>query len=68
MTGTQTQEGSFSRLTLALMEDTGWYRANYSVAGPLHWGKVLGCAFAMRSCADWIRDKKSKFVYPIQSV
>ncbi|XP_071451528.1 leishmanolysin-like peptidase [Hetaerina americana] len=60
MTGTQTQEGSFSRLTLALMEDTGWYRANYSVAAPLHWGKGLGCSFAMRSCADWMMDRKSK--------
>ncbi|KAG8229044.1 hypothetical protein J437_LFUL007599 [Ladona fulva] len=60
MTGLQTQKGSFSRLTLALMEDTGWYRANYSIATPLHWGKGLGCDFAMHSCAEWIKNKRSR--------
>ncbi|EDX13514.1 GD18672 [Drosophila simulans] len=55
MTGTHTQSPVFSRITLALMEDSGWYRANYSMATPLTWGKGLGCAFAMRSCKDWIQ-------------
>lgn len=55
MTGTHTQSPVFSRITLALMEDSGWYRANYSMATPLSWGKGLGCMFAMRSCKDWIQ-------------
>lgn len=55
MTGTHTQSPVFSRITLALMEDSGWYRANYSMATPLTWGKGLGCMFAMRSCKDWIQ-------------
>ncbi|KAL7730250.1 hypothetical protein ACLKA6_016516 [Drosophila palustris] len=55
MTGTHTQSPVFSRITLALMEDSGWYRANYSMASPLTWGKGLGCSFAMRSCKDWIQ-------------
>ncbi|EDW42760.1 GM23864 [Drosophila sechellia] len=55
MTGTHTQSPVFSRITLALMEDSGWYRANYSMATPLTWGKGMGCAFAMRSCKDWIQ-------------
>lgn len=46
MTGTHTQNPVYSRLTLALMEDTGWYTANYSMAETLHWGKNLGCNFA----------------------
>uniref|UniRef100_A0AAG5CW60 Leishmanolysin-like peptidase n=1 Tax=Anopheles atroparvus TaxID=41427 RepID=A0AAG5CW60_ANOAO len=54
MTGTHTQSSAFSRITLALMEDSGWYRANYSMASPLTWGRNLGCNFAMRSCKDWI--------------
>ncbi|CAG9120033.1 unnamed protein product [Plutella xylostella] len=54
MTGTHTQNSVFSRLTFALMEDTGWYRADYSHATPLHWGENLGCQFAMASCKQWI--------------
>ncbi|XP_062702031.1 leishmanolysin-like peptidase isoform X1 [Aedes albopictus] len=54
MTGTHTQSSAFSRITLALMEDSGWYKANYSMASPLTWGRGLGCNFAMRSCKDWI--------------
>lgn len=55
MTGTHTQSPVFSRITLALMEDSGWYRANYSMASPLSWGRGLGCNFVMRSCKDWIQ-------------
>ncbi|XP_011181066.1 leishmanolysin-like peptidase isoform X1 [Zeugodacus cucurbitae] len=55
MTGTHTQSPVFSRITLALMEDSGWYRANYSMAAPLSWGKGLGCNFVMRSCKEWIQ-------------
>lgn len=54
MTGTYTQNPVFSRLTLALMEDTGWYKANYSMADTLDWGKNLGCTFAKSSCKTWM--------------
>ncbi|XP_034244077.1 leishmanolysin-like peptidase [Thrips palmi] len=64
MTGTHTQNPVYSRLTLALMEDTGWYRANYSMAQPLMWGKRLGCDFAMKSCKEWM-DLKHKQGMPI---
>ncbi|KAL3104237.1 hypothetical protein niasHS_002264 [Heterodera schachtii] len=57
MTGTHTQNPVYSRLTLALMEDSGWYRANYSTAEQLHWGHGLGCSFAMESCGKWIWEK-----------
>ncbi|EPB80257.1 hypothetical protein ANCCEY_00659 [Ancylostoma ceylanicum] len=29
MTGTHTQNPVYSRLTLALLEDSGWYKPNY---------------------------------------
>lgn len=54
MTGTHTQNPVFSRITLALMEDSGWYKVNYSMATPLSWGKGLGCDFVMKSCKYWI--------------
>lgn len=60
MTGTHTQNPVYSRLTLALMEDTGWYSANYSMAQPLAWGKSLGCDFVTKSCKNWIDTKRTK--------
>lgn len=57
MTGTYTQNPVFSRITLALMEDTGWYRVNYRMSENLDWGKQLGCTFAKRSCRSWMKTK-----------
>lgn len=61
MTGTHTQNPIISRITLALMEDTGWYLANYSMAEPMSWGKGLGCDFVMKSCKEWITIKSSRY-------
>ena len=60
MTGTYTQHPVFSRITLALMEDTGWYRADYSMAQVLDWGKGLGCQFVKNNCRAWIADRIRK--------
>ncbi|KAG7161238.1 Leishmanolysin-like peptidase-like, partial [Homarus americanus] len=66
MTGTHTQNPAYSRITLALMEDTGWYRANYHLAQPLKWGHHLGCTFAMKSCKEYMEEqsKKGKSIHP----
>ncbi|KAG8291644.1 hypothetical protein J6590_055212 [Homalodisca vitripennis] len=66
MTGTHTQNPVYSRLTLALMEDTGWYRANYSMAQPLTWGRNLGCDFVTTSCKQWMDSKRiiGKSIHP----
>jgi Leishmanolysin. len=61
MTGTHTQNPVYSRLTLALMEDTGWYSANYSMAQPLAWGRNLGCEFVTRSCKHWMDSKRARY-------
>ena len=58
MTGTYTHNPVFSRITLALMEDTGWYIANYSNAEIWTWGKGLGCAFVHLSCFDFGLNEK----------
>lgn len=60
MTGSHTQNRVFSRITLAIMEDTGWYRANYSMAENLQWGRGLGCDFVMKSCKFWIDQHRHK--------
>ncbi|XP_069364252.1 leishmanolysin-like peptidase [Maniola hyperantus] len=58
MTGTHTQNSVFSRITFAMMEDTGWYRADYNHAAPLDWGRGLGCNFAMASCKQWLNAQR----------
>ncbi|KAE8299063.1 Leishmanolysin-like peptidase [Larimichthys crocea] len=60
MTGSHTQNRVFSRLTLAIMEDSGWYRANYSLAQRLDWGRGLGCDFAMKSCKFWMDRQRQR--------
>ena len=63
MTGTHTQNPVYSRITLALMEDTGWYKARMEMAQPLNWGKNLGCAFAQRSCMEWMETKAARYFF-----
>ncbi|XP_076974178.1 leishmanolysin-like peptidase isoform X2 [Tamandua tetradactyla] len=58
MTGSHTQNRVLSRITLALMEDTGWYKANYSMAEKLDWGRGVGCDFVRRSCKFWIDQQR----------
>lgn len=60
MTGTHTQNPVYSRITLALMEDTGWYKANMDMAQQLNWGRNLGCDFAQRSCMEWMETKAAR--------
>lgn len=58
MTGTHTQNSIYSRLTLAVLQDTGWYIANFSHADKLEWGRNLGCAFVKKSCKSWINERR----------
>ena len=49
---------SLSKLTLALFEDSGWYKANSSMEENIEWGKNKGCDFVYDSC---IFNKKKAF-------
>ncbi|XP_058518018.1 leishmanolysin-like peptidase isoform X4 [Ochotona princeps] len=60
MTGSHTQNRVLSRITLALMEDTGWYTANYSMAEKLDWGRGKGCDFVKKSCKFWIDQQRQE--------
>lgn len=46
-----------SPLTLALLEDTGWYAASWQYAMPLEWAKGAGCDFAARAPARQAEQK-----------
>lgn len=41
----------YSRITAAVLEDSGWYVPTYDVTQPLLWGQGRGCAFPLASCA-----------------
>ncbi|KAL3837506.1 hypothetical protein ACJMK2_022858 [Sinanodonta woodiana] len=60
MTGTYTQNPVISRITLALMEDTGWYSVDYNNSEELEWGADLGCDFVQKSCFEWIETRQIK--------
>lgn len=40
----------FSSLTLAFMEDSGWYKANYTQSRMSPWGLGMGCEFVSSPC------------------
>eukprot|EP00937_MAST-01D_sp_MAST-1D-sp2_P003096 g3096.t1 len=40
----------YSALTLAFLEDSGWYKGNYDASQPALWGYHRGCSFATDKC------------------
>lgn len=68
MTGSHTQNRVFSRITLALMEDSGWYSADYQLAEKLDWGRGLGCDFVLKSCKFWMDRQRRRSVCKCCSV
>ncbi|KAF8377459.1 hypothetical protein HHK36_030837 [Tetracentron sinense] len=53
MTGSVDTRSVVSKMTLALLEDSGWYQANYSMADRLDWGRNQGAEFVMSPCNLW---------------
>ncbi|KIY92810.1 zinc-metallopeptidase-like protein [Monoraphidium neglectum] len=47
------QRAVMSRLTLAALEDSGWYQPDYSQAADLEWGAGAGCTFLLGSCQQF---------------
>ena len=58
MTGLAHHNPVISRVTLALLEDTGWYNVNYEMAGALLYGFGKGCDFAKKSCNEYMQLKR----------
>lgn len=46
-----------SSITLAAMEDLGHYRANYSAADCISWGRSAGCGFVTSRCGEEVADQ-----------
>ncbi|KAK4796809.1 hypothetical protein SAY86_029135 [Trapa natans] len=53
MTGSVDTRSVVSKMTLALLEDSGWYEANYSMADRLDWGRNQGTEFVTSRCDLW---------------
>ncbi|XP_047157169.1 uncharacterized protein LOC124828014 [Vigna umbellata] len=53
MTGSVDTRSVVSKMTLALLEDSGWYKANYSMADRLDWGLNQGTEFVTSPCNLW---------------
>ncbi|KAL2583460.1 hypothetical protein AAZV13_14G072200 [Glycine max] len=53
MTGSVDTRSVVSKMTLALLEDSGWYKANYSMADRLDWGRNQGTQFVTSTCNLW---------------
>ena len=47
-----TEEQIISEFTLALLEDTGFYKANYYTGGLMRYGKGKGCDFIKKKCVN----------------
>ena len=58
MMGESYPENVISEISLALFEDSGWYKANYYTGGLFRYGKNKGCNFVLQKC---IIDGKSNF-------
>ena len=46
------EEMTISEITLALLEDSGWYKPNYYTGGLMRFGKNKGCKFLENNCLD----------------
>ncbi|CAH8581914.1 unnamed protein product [Heterobilharzia americana] len=60
MTATFTNSYRISPITLAMMEDTGWYLANYALSQSFSWGKGKGCTFATGSCLEYMLQQNNR--------
>ena len=50
MIGESYAENVISEITLALFEDSGWYKVNYFTGGLFRYGKNKGCNFVQKKC------------------
>ena len=55
------EEQVISEFTLAVLEDTGYYKANYYTGGLMRYGKNKGCDFIKKRCVDSNHEINPKF-------
>jgi hypothetical protein len=52
MIGETYPENVLSEISLALFEDSGWYKVNYYTGGLFRYGKNAGCNFVQNKCVE----------------
>lgn len=60
MIGDSYGENLISEITLALFEDSGWYKVDYSLANLFLFGKNKGCGFLDENCVNPVKSTKNK--------
>lgn len=50
MTAVSAKNTVISEFTLAILQDSGWYKVNFDMAHPISWGKGKGCKFLNEGC------------------
>lgn len=53
MTGSADPVSVYSAVSLAVFEDSGWYKVDFTQAEPLPFGAGEGCDFAYKPCNEW---------------
>jgi len=62
MTGSASSTPVLSNITLALLEDSGWYIPNYNFGERLIWGENKGCDFVRAKCSSgWPKEEGSGY-------
>lgn len=52
MTASRLNDARITEFSLALLEGSGWYQVNYTMAEPMTWGKGKGCTFTDGPCVN----------------
>ena len=70
MTGSTLKASRMTEFTLALLEGTGWYQPDYSMADPITYGKGKGCSFLNTPCVNslTITTKFPEFCSPLNKL
>jgi hypothetical protein len=60
-------ENFISNFTLALLEDSGWYKVDFSKSETLPWGRKRGCEFLQEKCIMKKKKKNSFFTLSLSA-
>ncbi|GAM21523.1 hypothetical protein SAMD00019534_046980 [Acytostelium subglobosum LB1] len=58
MTSQDSPDMVISVLTLALLQDMGWYLVDTNMVQQMHWGHGQGCQFLENRCESWYKGKQ----------
>lgn len=50
MTASSIKNAAFSKFTMALLVDSGWYDIEWSLLEPFYYGEGKGCDFVNKAC------------------